>query len=214
MNYSSHNNLESLLGGPGRIAVLRVLVDAAGPLTGRQVAVEAGLSPAGAMRVLDRLCERGLVVRVRVGRALLHELDRTNELVSRLLLPLFEGERLLAAEAAATHTAHPRAADVNPMIRPHLEAIEQACRRHRVGRAALFGSATQPSHLIVPSDVDVLVTFEPLDPTTKAREYAALAVELERLLAMPVDVMVSTAPRNAIMQAELDRTQVVLYEDA
>lgn len=72
--------------GPGRTAALRVLADATGPLTGRQIADIAGLSPAGAARALDRLAELGVTRRRPVGRAVLHELDRASALVSRIIL--------------------------------------------------------------------------------------------------------------------------------
>ncbi len=104
------------------------------------------------------------------------------------------------------------AARVNPRVRPYLAAIEDACRRHRVISAALFGSATQPTSDIIPNDLDILVTFAPLEPRMKAQEYAALSAELEAIMGMPVDVMVSTAIRNPCLSDEIERTKVVLYE--
>ncbi len=212
---TSIHNLEDLLAGPGRIGVLRALAEAERPLTGRQVAAVAGLSHAGATRVLTRLSGAGLVSRVSAGRAMLHELDRTNSVVVGLVLPLVDAERkLLRHDVATVDDTTPIAQRVNPRVHPYLAAIEDACRRHRVIAGALFGSATQTSGDVVPGDLDVLVTFAPLEPRMKAQEYAALSAELEAIMGMPVDVMVSTAIRNPYLSDEIERTKVVLYEAA
>jgi hypothetical protein len=96
----SNSIIDKLFGGPGRIAVLRVLVAAGEPLTGRQIANLAGLSPAGAARALDRLAELGATSRRSVGRAVLHELDRSSPLVSEIILPAVEGEGRIAVARA------------------------------------------------------------------------------------------------------------------
>jgi len=209
------HTLEDLLAGSGRIAVLRALVFAGGPLTGRQVARAAGLSHAGATRILGRLHETGFVTRQAVGRAMLHELDRDTAAVRDLVLPLFQAERhVFGAPAHERPEPSPDARCINPRIRPHLAEIEDACRRHHVIAGALFGSATQPDAHVVPNDLDVLVTFAPLEPKMKAEQYAALTAELEAIMGMPVDVMVSTAIRNPYLAGEIERTKVVLYEAA
>jgi predicted nucleotidyltransferase len=214
MTETSHI-LEELLGGPGRIAVMRALVFADSPLTGRQVAIASGLSHAGAMRALDRFVRIGIVDRVPVGRALLHQLDRDHEFVTELALPLFESEAALVGIVALESASDdPRLVRINARVRSKVSAIESTCRRHHVKRAALFGSATQVDDAVVPADLDILVTFEPLAPRVKAEHYAALSSELERIMGMPVDVMVSTAVRNPYLREELERTQVVLYEVA
>lgn len=212
---SDIHTLEDLLAGTGRIAVLRVLVSADAPLTGRQVARASGLSHAGATRVLARLHDAGLVRSRPVGRAVLHELERAEDVVHELVLPLFEAERrLLGAGSDASSRRVAEARQVNPRIRHHLAAIEDACRRHHVVDAAIFGSATQVGEDVVPNDLDVLVTFAPLEPRMKAEEYAALTAELEVIMGMPVDVMVSGALRNPYLAQEIERTKVVLYEAA
>jgi len=211
----SIQTLEDLLAGTGRIAVLRALAFATEPLTGRQVARVSGLSHAGATRVLSRLHDAGLVTRRSVGRAMLHELAGGDPVVSQLVMPLFEAERdLLGTGVAQTSAAESNLERVNPHVRPHLAAIEDACRRHHVTSSALFGSATQSRDDVVPNDLDVLVTFAPLEPRMKAEEYAALSAELEAIMGMPVDVMVSTAIRNPVLAEEIERTKVVLYEAA
>ena len=96
--------IDELFGGPGRTAVLRVLAAAKAPLTGRQIALSAGLSPAGAARALDRFAELGVTKRQPVGRAVLHELDYETELVSQIILPTIKAERRIAAARAEKRT--------------------------------------------------------------------------------------------------------------
>jgi len=74
-------------------------------------------------------------------------------------------------------------------IARHLAAIEELCRRHRVARLEIFGSAARGDDFDpARSDVDFLVTFEPdarLDMTT----YLDLEGALEALLGRPVDLI-------------------------
>lgn len=204
------HNLEALLGGPARIGVLRVLAGADSPLTGRQVAAAAGLSHAGATRFLGQLRDDGIVIGTPVGTAVLHRFDSSHPVVRELILPLFEAETVVLPSASA----EPTASEINPRIQPYLPAIEQACRRHHVISSAVFGSATQTTADVTPNDLDLLVTFEPLEPKLKAEAYAALVAELESIMGMPVDVMVSTAIKNPYLAQEIERTKVALYEVA
>jgi hypothetical protein len=211
----SIQQLEDLLAGPGRIGVLRTLARADGPLTGRQIAKIAGLSHAGAGRFLARLHEAGLVTRTEVGRAVLHEFERGNPLVTKIVHPLFAAEQTLLGAPPSPATGDDLTANrVNPRVRPYLAAVEDACRRHHVTSSALFGSSTQIETGVVPKDLDILVTFERLEPRMKAQQYAELVAELESIMGMRVDVMVSTAVRNPYLAEEIERTKVVLYEVA
>jgi predicted nucleotidyltransferase len=94
--------LEALFGGPGRTAVLRLLVRQTSPLTGRQVAELSGLSVPGAARVLDHFAGLGIVARRRAGRAVLHELNRESLLVSSVVVPAVAAEQSLQADMEST----------------------------------------------------------------------------------------------------------------
>jgi predicted nucleotidyltransferase len=90
--------VNALFGGPGRTAILRLLVAQTAPLTGRQVAELAGLTPAGAGRALEHLSGLGVVTRRRVGRAITHELQRDNVLVQTIVLPVLAAEGALVED--------------------------------------------------------------------------------------------------------------------
>ena len=64
-------------------------------------------------------------------------------------------------------------------------AIEEFCRRHRIRRLALFGSAVH-GEMTPASDLDVLVEFEP--GHTPGLSFFAVQRELSALLGRSVDL--------------------------
>jgi DNA-binding transcriptional ArsR family regulator len=90
---SSIDIIEALFGGRARVAILRLLAASTTPLTGRQVAELTGLSQPGTARPLEHFADLGVVSRRRVGRAILHELQRDNALVETIVVPVMEAER-------------------------------------------------------------------------------------------------------------------------
>jgi len=170
--------IDQLFGGPGRTAVLRVLVDATGPLTGRQIAGIAGLSPAGAARALDRFAELGVTRRQPVGRAVLHELDRDSALVSQIILPAIEAEHSIAAARAERRSS---------LVPP--EVISCLVDGFDPLRIILFGSRARGDS-DDNSDFDLLVVLP--EVTDKHATAVAMLVALGHL-AVPVDVIPTDA---------------------
>jgi predicted nucleotidyltransferase len=119
------------------------------------------------------------------------------------------GPGSIARKDAIAYT--PEAVGLNPAITPLVPGIVSVCRRHGVEWAALVGSSTQPDPAVVPRDVDLLVEFGP-DLEGLGYRYLALVEDLERLTGRQVDIIEREAVRNTFMQAEFERTQVVLYE--
>lgn len=164
--------LEALFGGPGRTAVLRLLVRQTTSLTGRQVADLSGLSVAGAARILDHFASLGIVSRRRVGRAVLHELNRDNLLVESIVLPAVAAEQSLQADLEAT-----LAEAFGPVA---LSVV-------------LFGSVARGS-ADRESDVDVLVIVEDDARAVRATDVAdEVGTRFFRRYGVPLSVMVTTA---------------------
>ncbi|MBA4370974.1 MAG: hypothetical protein C0418_05275 [Coriobacteriaceae bacterium] len=185
---SSIDILEALFGGPARIAILRLLVRSAVPLTGRQVAELGGLSQPGASRALEHLAELGVVHRRRVGRATLHELERENVLVETMVLPVIEAESSLG-DALRADLA---------------EALSGAAVA-----VVLFGSVAR-GEAGPGSDIDVLAVVED-DSAAAAAGVAAdeAGPRLFRRWGMPLSVVVTT--RRSLAQespAFLERVRV------
>lgn len=99
-----------------------------------------------------------------------------------------------------------------------IEAIEQRraeledlCRRYRVARLELFGSAATGDFRKGRSDLDFLVDFEsPLVPGYADRYFGFLE-SLERLFGEPIDLVIAAAIRNPYFRESVDRTKVLLY---
>ena len=112
---------------------------------------------------------------------------------------------------------------VRPRLRYHLRMvvpkavaqyrgeIEQLCRRHRVAKLELFGSAAGESFDPQSSDVDFLVEFGVLAPGEHANTYFGLLEDLEALLGRHVDLVMTRAIRNRYFLESIEPTRTVLY---
>lgn len=145
--------------------VLDVLLAAARPLSGREVAERAGVAPTTAGQALDALYEAGLVrVRPR-GRALLWSIDESHALTRMLRAWTAE----IDAEARAT-------------VETVLGEVPAAL--------VVFGSAARGEDH-VDSDVDVLlVAGDPIRRRRYRERSAAIARRLRLLLGRRVDIIV------------------------
>jgi predicted nucleotidyltransferase len=100
------NVLEAVFGSPAKIRILRVLLAAPQPLSGRQVGELARLSHRGAIQALDSLVELGAVQQRRVGKAYQYVLVRNNEAVERIIIPCIQAEASLIEDLKQDIKAH------------------------------------------------------------------------------------------------------------
>jgi uncharacterized protein len=96
-------------------------------------------------------------------------------------------------------------------IAQHHNEITDLCRRYRVRRLELFGSATGDSFDPQRSDVDFLVEFETLGDGEHAEAYFGLKESLASLLARPVDLVMTSAIRNRYFLEVIEPTRTLLY---
>lgn len=99
-----------------------------------------------------------------------------------------------------------------PLIQDNRTAILQLCRRFRVARLEVFGSAAEGDFDPAHSDVDFLVEFLPgqdLGPWLGL--YFDFKDELERLLGRSVDLVMPGAMKNLYFIREVNRTRRLLY---
>ena len=101
-----------------------------------------------------------------------------------------------------------------PSIEEHRAELADLCRRHRVLRLSLFGSATRDDFDPQRSDFDFLVDFEDLPPGEHADCYFGLLQGLESLLGRPVDLVESSTLRNPYRRREIEATQVLVHAAA
>lgn len=100
---------------------------------------------------------------------------------------------------------------MSPYIDDRRAALEELCRRYRVRRLFLFGSAVRDDFDPGRSDVDLLVEFEPMPAGGYADAYFGLRDALEALFGREVDLVALSALRNPYMRADIERTRTLLY---
>ena len=100
---------------------------------------------------------------------------------------------------------------MDPIISQHRRETVEICRRYRVRRLELFGSATDNRFNTDHSDVDFLVEFEPLAEGEHADAYFGLLESLETLLARRIDLVMIGAIRNPYFLEAIESTRTPLY---
>lgn len=103
---------------------------------------------------------------------------------------------------------------MHPIIESKKDKLAVLCRKRHVKRLALFGSAVGNRFDDQSNDIDFLVDFLPIPPSTYADEYFGLLRELEALFDRPIDLVESKPIRNPYFKEAVEETQVSLYEDA
>ncbi|MBC7266685.1 MAG: nucleotidyltransferase domain-containing protein [Anaerosomatales bacterium] len=91
------------------------------------------------------------------------------------------------------------------------QAITEACRRFKVARMYVFGSALRDDFSLHASDIDLLVEFEDMSPFELVDAYFGLLAELERILDSPVDLVMADAVKNRYIAADIERTRRLMY---
>jgi uncharacterized protein len=91
------------------------------------------------------------------------------------------------------------------------EEIEELCRRYRVRRLELFGSAVGERFDPRMSDFDFLVEFDVLPPAEHAHCYFGLLFALTDLLGRNVDLVEADAVRNPYFLRAIAKDRVLLY---
>ena len=93
-----------------------------------------------------------------------------------------------------------------------LGKLTRLCRRYRVHRLELFGSAADAERYDpTSSDLDFLVEFEDMPPARYADSYFGLLESLEDLFGRPVDLVTEGAIRNPYFRRSVDATRRLLY---
>ena len=100
------------------------------------------------------------------------------------------------------------------VVADHKLEVADLCRRHRVRRLFLYGSAAHPDSNIAPNDLDFLVEFEPMPPAEHAECYFSLQESLESLFRLPVELVEPSPIRNPYLRAAIEATRIPLYEPA
>jgi predicted nucleotidyltransferase/biotin operon repressor len=87
-----HIPLDKILDSEPKVRILRFLFKTNAEWNGRQIAKEAGISPATAHKALQGLNKEGVLVLRNVGKTHIYALDNESFVVSKMLKPLFVSE--------------------------------------------------------------------------------------------------------------------------
>jgi predicted nucleotidyltransferase len=96
-------------------------------------------------------------------------------------------------------------------IGKHKQQLHAHCRRFRVKRLELFGSAATGRDLARTSDLDFLVDLGDLPPAEYADAYFGLKEALERMFSRPVDLLTVSSLRNPFFKQRVEQTKALLY---
>lgn len=98
-----------------------------------------------------------------------------------------------------------------PLIEAHRLALQDLCRKYRVARLELFGSAAEGSFDPQASDLDFLVEFLPDSPMGAFHQYFDFLEELKRLFDCDVDLVEAGAMNNPYFIKAVNATRKLLY---
>jgi uncharacterized protein len=97
------------------------------------------------------------------------------------------------------------------LVEKRKRQVEDLCRRYRVRRLDLFGSAVEGGFDPQSSDLDFLVDFEDFRFEDAADRFLGLLVDLEDLFNRRIDLISDPDIRNPYLRRAVDSTRVNLY---
>ena len=100
---------------------------------------------------------------------------------------------------------------MDAVLEDKIAAIAALCRKYKVIRMYVFGSAVRDDFRPGESDVDLLVEFGSMDGHAKAHAYFDLLDELRDLLGTDVDLVMAGAVKNRYLARDIEQTKQELY---
>ncbi len=95
-------------------------------------------------------------------------------------------------------------------INLHIEKLRTLCKNHKVASLYLFGSATGNS-FDEHSDIDFLVSFNPIDLADYFSNYMSLKNKLQELFNRDVDLLEQQTLKNPILLNSINRNKQLIY---
>jgi uncharacterized protein len=88
------------------------------------------------------------------------------------------------------------------------------CRKHKVVRLALFGSAATGAFDPLRSDLDFLVSFAPMEPVDYADAYFGLREGLAALFERDIDLLTEASLANPYLRRQVLAESQTVFEAA
>ena len=102
---------------------------------------------------------------------------------------------------------------MNAFLEAKKNELPALCRRHRVDRLELFGSAASEGFDPSRSDLDFLVRFQPGTPEEHANRYFGLLEDLQDLFGCPIDLVETPAIVNPYFLQAIEASRTLVYAD-
>lgn len=99
---------------------------------------------------------------------------------------------------------------MNRLISDNIDNIQTLCMTHKVKSLFAFGSICTDK-FNDKSDVDLLISFEPMDYGDYADTYFELADKLEKLFHRPVDLVTEKSLSNPYFIDSVNKSKTLLY---
>ncbi len=96
------------------------------------------------------------------------------------------------------------------IIKNNIDKINELCHQHRVKEMFVFGSASK-GEFTSTSDIDLLVSFFPMEFGDYADNYFTLAENLESAFNRPVDLITEKSLSNPYFIKSLQETKQKIY---
>ena len=100
---------------------------------------------------------------------------------------------------------------MNTIITANIENIKKLYAQHNVSKLYAFGSVCSDSFKDS-SDIDLLISFNDIDPDVYADSYFDLADKFESLFHRPVDLVTDKSLHNPYFIESVNKTRVHIYE--
>ncbi|HEV8316870.1 MAG TPA: nucleotidyltransferase domain-containing protein [Vicinamibacterales bacterium] len=102
-------------------------------------------------------------------------------------------------------------AAVTHVLERYRERLAALCRKYRVRRLDVFGSATRDDFDERASEIDLLIEFEDLSFGDRADAYLGFLTEAEALLQRRVDLVELRAVRNPYLREGIEASRELVY---
>ena len=99
---------------------------------------------------------------------------------------------------------------MNRLIMDNMDKIETLCKVHNVKELFAFGSVCT-DYFNDKSDIDLLVSFYPMDYGEYADNYFIVADKFESIFKRPVDLVTDKSLSNPFFIDSLNKTKIQLY---
>jgi predicted nucleotidyltransferase len=101
------------------------------------------------------------------------------------------------------------------IVKEKLPQLTELCRRYRVERMYLFGSAARDDFDPATSDIDFLIAFSPeLDVMERGQNFLDLMLALDDLFGREVDLITEKQLTKPRLIENINRDKLLVYEAA